>query len=175
MPNCRGKVTDRRPVAAPVLLTQSHDATEFNSGESVLDDWLRKRARDNLQSGASRTYVACPPNSPRIIAYYALSMGQILAHEATGAMRRNMPRTIPAVILGRLAIDRAWQGAGLGRAMLADITRRALVAAQQVSARLIVVHAISPASEAFYLHHGFTRLPVETPTLALDLIKQRGF
>ena len=168
-------MTDRRPVVAPVLLTQSHDASEFNSGETVLDDWLRKRAWDNLQSGASRTYVACPPDSARIVAFYALSMGQILAHEATGAIRRNMPRTIPAVILGRLAIDRAWQGTGLGRAMLTDITRRALVAAQQVSARLIVVHAISPASEAFYLYHGFTRLPVETPTLALDLIKLRGF
>jgi hypothetical protein len=40
-----------------------------------------------------------------------------------------------------------------------------------VSARLVVVHAISPAAEAFYLHHGFTRLPVETPTLALDFVK----
>ena len=98
-------MADRRPVAAPVLLTQSHDASEFNSGESVLNDWLRKRAWDNLQSGASRTCVACPPDGTRIVAYYALSMGQILAHEATGAMRRNMPRTIPAVILGRLAID----------------------------------------------------------------------
>lgn len=38
----------------------------------------------------------------------------------------------------------------------------------------IIVHAISPAAEAFYLHHGFTRLPVDTPTLALDLLKLKG-
>ena len=86
-------------------------------------------------------------------------------------MRRNMPKSIPAVLLGRLAVDRAWQGKGLARALLADVVRRSLRASHEVSARLVIVHAISPAAEAFYLHHGFTRLPVETPTLALDLVK----
>jgi GNAT superfamily N-acetyltransferase len=100
-------------------------------------------------------------------------MGQILADEATGSMRRNMPKFIPAVVLGRLAIDRAWQGKGLGRALLADAVQRSLRASAEVSARLVIVHAISPAAEAFYRRHGFARLPVETPTLALDLVKLR--
>jgi GNAT superfamily N-acetyltransferase len=82
-----------------------------------------------------------------------------------------MPKSIPAVILGRLAIDQNWQGYGLGKLLLADVVERSLRASSEVSARLIVVHAISPSAEAFYLHHGFTRLPVETPTLALDLVK----
>ena len=137
----------------------------------MLDDWLRHRAFDNLQLAASRTYVVCPLGTARVAGYYALSMGQILAHETTGAMRRNMPKSIPAVLLGRLAVDRAWQGKGLARALLADVVRRSLRASHEVSARLVIVHAISPAAEAFYLHHGFTRLPVETPTLALDLVK----
>jgi GNAT superfamily N-acetyltransferase len=157
--------------AAPVLLTEAHDGSAFDCGEPVLDDWLRQRAWTNLQTAASRTYVVCPIGSDVIIAYYALSMGQILAQEATGAMRRNMPRQIPGVILGRLAIDRSGQGQGLGRALLADAIARCLRASREVSARLLIVHAISPAAEAFYRHHGFTRLPVETPTLALDLVK----
>lgn len=82
-----------------------------------------------------------------------------------------MPKFIPAVTLGRLAIDRAWQGQGLGRALLKDAVLRALRASSEVSARLVIVHAISPAAEAFYVYHGFVRLPVETPTLALDLVK----
>jgi GNAT superfamily N-acetyltransferase len=159
------------PFGAPVLLTEAHDGSAFDSGEPALDDWLRRRAWSNLQTAASRTYVLCSRGSHRIVGYFALSMGQILANEATGAMRRNMPKFIPAVILGRLAMDRAWQGKGLGRALLADVVQRSLRASTEVSARLVVVHAISPAAEAFYLHHGFTRLPVETPTLALDLVK----
>ncbi len=155
----------------PALLTEAHDGSSFNSGESTLDDWLRHRAWHNLQAGASRTYVVCPAGSRQIIGYYALSMGQILAQEVIGSMRRNMPSVIPAVVLGRLAIDLAWQGKGLGGAMLADVLRRSLRAAAEVSARLVIVHAISPAAEAFYLHHGFTRLPVDAPTLAIDLVK----
>jgi GNAT superfamily N-acetyltransferase len=167
-------VTDAPPaLAAPVLLTEAHDASAFDSGEVVLDDWLRRRAWNNLQAAASRTYVVCPTGSQKIIGYFALSMGQILAQDVAGPMRRNMPRSIPAVMLGRLAIDRAWQGKGLGRALLADVIRRALRASSEVAARLVIVHAISPAAEAFYRHHGFTRLPVEAPTLALDLVKLR--
>jgi GNAT superfamily N-acetyltransferase len=157
----------------PVPLTEAHDSASFNSREPALDDWLRQRAWNNMQAAASRTYVLCPSGSQQIIGYFALSMGQILAQDVTGSMRRNMPHAIPAVVLGRLAIDLVWQGKGLGRAMLADIVHRALRASAEVSARLIIVHAISPAAEAFYVHHGFTRLPVEAPTLALGLVKLR--
>ncbi|WP_424114172.1 GNAT family N-acetyltransferase [Roseiarcus sp.] len=154
-------------------MTEAHDGSAFDSGEPVLDEWLRRRAWNNLLTAASRTYVVCPTGSSRVIGYFALSMGQILADEATGSMRRNMPKFIPAVVLGRLAIDRPWQGKGLGRALLADAIQRSLRASAEVSARLVIVHAISPAAEAFYVHHGFTRLPVETPTFALDLVKLR--
>jgi len=157
----------------PTLLTEAHDGSAFESGEPALDDWLRRRAWNNQQTAASRTYVVCPAGSSTIAGYFALSMGQILAHEITGSMRRNMPPSIPAVLLGRLAIARARQGRGLGRAMLADAIARAQRVSAEVSARLVIVHAISPAAEAFHLHHGFTRLPVETPTFALDLVKLR--
>jgi GNAT superfamily N-acetyltransferase len=156
---------------APVPLTERHDLDDFDSGEAMLDDWLRQRALANMAIAASRTYVVCPAGSRSVIGFYALSMGQILNQEATGRMRRNMPRQIPAVILGRLAIDRNWQGQGLGAALLRDAVERSSRAAGEVAARLLVVHAISPAAEAFYRHFGFTRLPVETPTLALDLVK----
>ena len=156
---------------APVPLAARHELEDFNSGEAVLDDWLRRRALANMADAASRTYVVCPTGSHSVIGFYALSMGQILNQEATGAMRRNMPRQIPAVILGRLAIDRNWQGQGIGAALLRDAVERSVRAAGEVAARLLVVHAISPAAEAYYRHFGFTRLPVETPTLALDLVK----
>lgn len=157
--------------AAPAPLTAAHELSEFQSGEPVLDEWLRERALRNMETAASKTYVICPHGSRRVIGFYAICMGQILNQDATGAMRRNMPRHIPAVILGRLAIDKEWQGRGLGLALLNDAVLRAIRASGEVSARLLVVHAISHAAEAFYLHHGFTRLTVDVPTFALDLVK----
>ncbi len=155
----------------PVLLTVGHDVSGFDSGEAVLDDWLRRRALQNLTLAASRTYVVCAKQSTSAVAFYSLSMAQLLGAEATGAMRRNVPKHIPAVLLGRFAVDRRWQGRGLGRGLLVDAVSRSLRASREVSARLMIVHAISPAAEAFYLAHGFMRLPVSTPTLALDLAR----
>ena len=155
----------------PVPLTAAHDIAEFQSGEPALDEWLRARALQNMDMAASKTYVICAQGTQRVVGFYAICMGQILNQDATGAMRRNMPRHIPAVILGRLAIDQNGQGKGLGQALLQDAVMRSERAANDVSARLLVVHAISPAAEAFYLHHGFTQLPVEASTFALDLVK----
>lgn len=166
-------MTDTWPrFTAPVVLDESHDLAEFSSGEPTLDDWLRGRALNNLKLGATRSYGVCAEaGSRRVIGYYALAMGGILARGVLGSMRRNMPDPIPSVILGRLAIDASCQGHGLGALLLQDAVSRSLRAAGEISARLLVVHALSPTAEAFYLHHGFTRLPGEAPTLAFDLIK----
>jgi GNAT superfamily N-acetyltransferase len=161
-------------VEKPVLLTQQHELIDFTSGEPVLDDWLRQRSLANLENGASRSYVVCKQNEDRVVGYYALAMGQVLNQEVPGGMRRNMPVQIPAVILGRLAIDVSMQGQGLGGALLQDAVLRSLRAAREVAARLMVVHAISPAAEAFYLHHGFVRIREDVPTMALDLVKLKA-
>ncbi len=157
--------------SAPIVIDENHDLAAFTSGEPSLDDWLRNRALANLRLGASRAYVVCPAGSKRVLGYYALAMGGVLNQDVAGSMRRNMPPVIPAVILGRLAVDLSARGNGLGAGLLKDAVLRAMRAAADVSARLLLVHALSPAAEAFYRRHGFVRLPVEAPTLALDLVK----
>jgi GNAT superfamily N-acetyltransferase len=156
---------------SPVQLSAQHDTENFSSGEETLDTWLRERALANMEVSASKTYVICPSGSHKVIGYYAICIGQIFSQDVVGSMQRNMPRQIPAVILGRLAIDEKWQGRGLGKALLQDVVQRSVRATKEVSARLLVVHSISAEAEAFYLHHGFTSLPTETSTYALDLVK----
>lgn len=157
---------------SPAHITTKHDLEDFRSGEETLDNWLRERAIANMELSASRTYVICPSGSRKVIGYYAVCMGQILNQEVIGSMRRNMPRQIPTVMLGRLAVDQKWQGKGLGGALLRDAVERSNRASKEVSARLMIVHAISLEAETFYLHHGFIRLPsVEVAAYAIDLIK----
>jgi predicted N-acetyltransferase YhbS len=66
-----------------------------------------------------------------------------------------MPDPIPIVLLGRLAVDRGWQGHGLGRALFRDCCLRVAQAADAIGIRGIVVHAVSEAAKAFYLALGF--------------------
>jgi GNAT superfamily N-acetyltransferase len=159
-------------VSSPAILTATHEVDEFKSGEETLDSWLRERAMANMESAASRTYVICPAGTPQVIGYYAVCMGQVLNQEVTGAMRRNIPRQIPAVILGRLAVDHRWTGTGLGGALLRDAVERSVRASREISARLMIVHAISLEAEAFYRHHGFIHLPsIQGATYAFYLAK----
>lgn len=154
-------------LSAPTLLTEDHDLTFFRSGQDGLDEWLRRRARANQISGASRTYVIC--EGRRIVGYYCLSSGALAAIDAPGPIRRNMPDPIPMTVLGRLAIDADWQGKGIGAALLNDAVLRAAQAAHIMGIRGILVHAISEEAKAFYEHYGFSASPNNPLTLVLSL------
>ncbi len=80
---------------APVPLASQHNTEDFSCGAESLDSWLKRRALKNQIQDASRTYVVCVEN--RVVAYYALASGAILASEATGRLRRNMPDPIPVM------------------------------------------------------------------------------
>lgn len=148
-------------------LGEAHQLDAFVSGVASLDDWLRRRARANQVSGASRTFVVAEDH--RMVGYYALASGAIAVAGSVGRFRRNMPDPIPVAVLGRLAIDRAWQGRGLGRALFRDCALRVAQAADTIGIRGIVVHAISEEARAFYLALGFDPSPMEPMTLMVTL------
>src|SRR5579872_6681903 len=104
--------------ATPRPIEESHEIGAFDSGVPALDDWLKRRARANQASGASRTYVVC--ENLRVVAYYALASGGVDIDSASGRVRRNMPDPVPIAVLGRLAIDRSHQKRGLGRLLVQD-------------------------------------------------------
>lgn len=154
-------------LSAPTRLGDAHDLDLFNSGNDTLDDWLRRRARANQMSGASRTYVAA--EDQRVVGYYCLSSGALDLADAPGPVRRNMPDPIPIAVLGRLAVDRNWQGKGLGAALLQDAVLRTAQAADIMGIRGLLVHAISDEAKTFYEHYGFQASPAHPMTLVLSL------
>jgi GNAT superfamily N-acetyltransferase len=154
-------------LTAPVRLTAFHNFTEFDCGTHSLNHWLTRQALKNEASGASRTYVVCTDNT--VVGYYSLAAGAVVRTEAPKPMQRNMPDPIPVMVLGRLAVDLARQGQGIGRALLRDAILRVLRAAEIVGVRAILVHAISEEAKRFYLSHGFQESPIEPMTLCLAL------
>ena len=151
----------------PELLADHHDIADFGSLEASLDAWLKRRARANQVSGASRTYVVC--EGKRVIGYYALAPGVVTVESAPGRFRRNMPNPIPVAVLARLAVDHDWHGQGIGRALFRDAARRVAHAADAIGIRGIVVHAISEETKKFYLALGFDASPREPMTLMAPL------
>lgn len=160
------------PLAAPRPLADHHQLDDLDSGVASLDDWLKRRARANQATGASRSFVVC--DDDKVVAYYALASGAISAQTTTGRFRRNMPEPIPVAILARLAIHKAYQGRGLGRALFRDSAQRALNAADAIGIRGMIVHAISDEAKAFYLALGFDPSPLDPMTLMVTLADVRS-
>ncbi|HKE55448.1 MAG TPA: GNAT family N-acetyltransferase [Pyrinomonadaceae bacterium] len=159
------------PISAPEKLDPEHDLSQFHCGEATLDDWLRKRALQNEESGASRTYVAC--QGKRVVAYYALAAGAVAHAQAPGRVRRNMPDPVPVMVIGRLAVDETVQGQALGPALLRDAVLRTVQAAEIAGIRAILVHAISERAKRFYEKWGFIASPIDTMTLMITVAEAR--
>lgn len=159
-------------LSPPEPLTDVHRLDAFCSCAPSLDDWLKRRARADQASGASRTYVVCEGN--RVAGYYVLASGAIAVESAVGRFRRNMPNPIPVTILARLAVDRALQGRGIGRALFRDAGYRVAHAADAIGIRGIVVHAISEEAKRFYLALGFDASPREPMILMVTLADLRA-
>jgi GNAT superfamily N-acetyltransferase len=162
-------------ISPPEHLTSAHDISSFDCGVPDLNDWLRKRALANEESGASRTYVVC--SAGKVVGYCALASGGVALTKAPGRIRRNMPDPLPVMIVGRLAVQRGWQGRTIGRSLLRDAIFRTLQAAEIGGIRAILVHAISEDAKRFYERYGFASSPVDPMTLmvAVGVAKQGVF
>lgn len=166
-------MTEHLPaLSAPVPLAQDHGLDGFSSGVEPLDNWLKRRARPNEAGGGSRTFVSCAGR--QVIGYYSLAAGSLLPEAATGRVRRNMPSPVPVILLGRLAVDRAWQGKGIGGDLLRDAVLRTVSAGAVVGVRAMLVQAISAAARAFYERHGFHPSPVDPMMLMITLAEAKA-
>jgi GNAT superfamily N-acetyltransferase len=157
---------------APAPLADHHQIGAFNSGIATLDEWLRRRARANQTSGASRSFVVCAGDI--VVGYYALASGAVDAAAAPGRFRRNMPEPIPVAVLGRLAVDQTRQGQGIGRALFRDSALRVMQAAESIGIRGMLVHAISDEAKAFYVALGLSESPLDPMTLMVTLADLRA-
>ena len=151
----------------PERLSPEHAIQAFHSGADALDGWLKRRALHNEREGASRTYVVCADG--RVVGYYSLATGSVTGAVVPGRVRRNMPEPIPVIVLGRLAVDLAWQGRKVGQSLLSDAIRRTLSAADVAGIRALLVRALSPDAKRFYERYGFQECLEQPMTLVLML------
>lgn len=155
-------------------LGSHHDRAAFDSGSEPLNRYLREQVSQDLRRRVAACFVALA-GERRIAGYYTLASASLLLADLPAGTARKLPRypTVPAVRMGRLAVDRAFQGQGLGGALLADALYRA--ARPEIAAYALVVDAKDEVAMTFYRHHGFIALPDSPLTLFLPLATvQRG-
>lgn len=155
-------------LSAPEPLPSVHRLDEFDCGEPVLDEWLKRRAQTNQLSGGSRTFVVADQDN-RVCGYYAMAAGAVAHRMATSSVRRNMPDPVPVMVLARLAVDSRAQGTHLGASLLQDAVNRSVAVSHNAGVRALLVHALHDRAKQFYEHYGFQASPVNPMTLMLRL------
>jgi GNAT superfamily N-acetyltransferase len=152
-------------------LTKRHRRSEFDCGEPVLNDYLARFAMQAHQRGGAKTFVTCPNAEPtRILGYYTLAPASVTFARVPASVTKGLARhEVPMFRLARLAVDRAMQGNGLGRALLFAAGTRCVAVAQEIGGVALVIDAKSERAARWYSGFGAVRLADAPMTLVLPL------
>lgn len=137
-------------------LDETHDLTQFTSGNKAMDDRLQRHALENEQIGVSRTYLLL--DSPGVIGYYTLAGMSAQSAELPKSLRSRAPQTVahPGCLLARLAVATSHQGMGVARDLMVDAVRIACDAAERIGGRFLAVDPIDENARAMYRRWGFS-------------------
>lgn len=155
-----------------VPLEATHERTSFTSGSEPLDTYFRQQVMQDIRRRITACFVVINQDE-RLAGYYTLASASLLLTDLPEAMVKKLPRypSVPAVRLGRLAVDQAFKGQGLGSALLADALARAL--RSEIATYAMIVDSKDKSAADFYAHHGFMALPDSPLTLFLPLATAR--
>lgn len=131
----------------------------FACGEESLDDYLRRGLGQDVRRNLAACYVLHEKDSQEIVGFYTLSSFALTANELPEEMRKKLPYPrIPTTMLGRLAVDRAYHGKGLGEFLLMDALLRSFRTASEIASSAVIVDCLHEKAAQFYSRYGFREL-----------------
>lgn len=141
-------------------LRRDHLVEDFDCGREELNRYLVRYAWQNQQAGAAQTYVGL--QGEVVVGYHTLAVGHVTLENAHERLTKGLARhPVPIMLLARLAIDRRFQGKGVGKALLRDAMERTLRAADIAGIRALAVHAKDEEARRFYEHFDFISSPTD--------------
>jgi GNAT superfamily N-acetyltransferase len=154
----------RRPA---LLDPRRHDREQFDSGEPGLDEWLRKYAGQNRRRDTAATWVVADADDV-VVAYASVAMTGIDRSAAPEAVAKSAPDPVPALLLGRLAVDRRYGNLGIGTALTTHVLATAVELNEKAACRAVVVTALNASARVWWERLGFHPFDPDEPN-QLDL------
>lgn len=149
----------RRPT---LLNPERHDRTRFDSGAPVLDEWLRRYAGQNRRRDTAATWVIRDA-SDTVVAYASVAMTGIDRSAAPPSVAKQAPDPVPALLLGRLAVDRRYSGKGIGTVLVMHVLATAVELNTKAACRAVVVSALNSEARRWWERLGFHPFDVDDP------------
>lgn len=144
-------------------LKSSHNKKHFSCGKDMLDNYIQHQASQDIRRKLSACFVLLDNEKKDTIkGYYTLSNNSIPLKNVPDHFKKKLPKSytsIPATLLGRLAIDEAYQKQGLGEILLVDALKRCFLTSDTIGSFAVIVDPIDKDAENFYSKYGFLSLP----------------
>lgn len=144
------------------LLDKKHHRENFDCGKELLNNYLKTQAGQDIKRKLSACFVLSEHETNEIQGYYTLSNSSIPLSNLPETIQKKLPKSyisIPATLLGRLAIDNKHQGKGIGKILLIDALKRSYEISQEIGSFAVVVDPIDEEAESFYKKYDFIKLP----------------
>jgi hypothetical protein len=144
-----------------ILLNSAHNKREFDCGKELLNSYLHRQAKQNIQRHLSVCFVMVD-NINRIKGYYTLSNASIDRDLVPDNVKSKLPKSyndMTVTLLGRLARDKKYNGERLGETLLLDSLKRCYDASSTIGSLAVVVDPLDNEAKSFYLKYGFILLP----------------
>jgi GNAT superfamily N-acetyltransferase len=147
-----------------------HDRSSFDSGSTDLDEWLRRYSTQNRRRNTAATWVIADVDRA-VVAYVSLAMTSIDRGGAPSSVAKHAPDPVPALLIGRLAVDRSHAGLGVGTALVAHVLATAVDLNERAACRAVVVAALDDPARSWWHRLGFHPFdPADDNNLGLYLL-----
>lgn len=144
------------------LLDKKHNRKDFDCDKGLLNDYLKNQARQDVKRKLSACFVLADSETKVIQGYYTLSNNSIPLSSFSEQIQNKLPKSyksIPTTLLGRLAIDKKYQGNGIGKILLIDALKRSYGISNEIGSFGIIVDPIDDEAKSFYQKYDFIELP----------------
>ncbi|MBW6457560.1 MAG: GNAT family N-acetyltransferase [FCB group bacterium] len=143
-------------------LNSSHDKENFSCGKDLLDNYFKKQAKQDVKRQLSACFILSDESKEKVKGYYTLSGNSIPNTSIPSSFKKKLSgsyTSIPVILLGRLSVDKQFQGRGIGRLLLLDSLKRCHETSASIGAFAVIVDPLGAEAEAFYEKYGFIKLP----------------
>ncbi|MCU4175750.1 GNAT family N-acetyltransferase [Carboxylicivirga sp. N1Y90] len=143
-------------------LDSKHNRDDFSCGKDLLDNYFWKQAKQDVKRKLSACFVLVDKATEKITGYYTLSSNSISNDLIPDSFKKKLPKSyssIPTILLGRLAIDKNFQGKGIGKILLIDSLKRCFDTSDSIGAFAVIVDPLDKDAERYYYKYGFIKLP----------------
>ncbi|OPH38650.1 GNAT family N-acetyltransferase [Moraxella lacunata] len=137
-------------------LDKHHDRQSFDCGQDDINTYLKTLANQHTKKNIAKIHVLTDADTPnQIIGFYSLSNTELIMKI------KGYPNKIPAILIGKLGVDKAFQGQGLSKVLLSHALNKAKQLSLDTGIAFVIIDAKNDELARYYQRFGF--LPTDIP------------